>query len=126
MKDFLKLFAGGLLAIFIAACSQQAQDDVAAAAPTETAEEFVARVDEDFRGYWRELNAAGWLRATYINEDSAIVDALANERYAAWHAARVKEAMQYDGVEMIRGSIHHTVCSLGQRRCRVTQTRHIV
>ncbi len=100
MKDFLKMFAGSMLVITLAACSQQAQDDDATATPTETAEEFVARVDEDFRGYWRELNAAGWLRATYINEDSAIVDALANERYAAWHAARVKEAMQYDGVEM--------------------------
>jgi len=101
MKHLLKLFAGALLVITLAACSQQASEETAtAAAPTETADEFVARVNDEFKDYWRELNAAGWLRATYINEDSAIVDALANERYAAWHAAKVKEAMQYDGVAM--------------------------
>ena len=100
MKHFCKLLAGTLLVIALAACSQQATEETAAAAPTETAEEFVARVNDEFKDYWRELSAAGWLRATYINEDSAIVDALANERYAAWHAAKVKEAMLYDGVAM--------------------------
>ena len=100
MKDLTKLFAGSVLAIVLAACSQQAPEQAAEAAPTETAEEFVARVNVEFKDYWRELNAAGWLRATYINEDSAVVDALANERYAAWHSAKVKEAKQYDGQAM--------------------------
>ncbi len=70
------------------------------AGPTETADEFIDRVNAEYKEYWRELNAAGWLRATYINEDSAIVDALANERYAAWHTGKVKEAMQYDGQDL--------------------------
>jgi len=70
------------------------------AGSTETADEFIDRVNAEYKEYWRELNAAGWLRATYINEDSAIVDALANERYAAWHTAKVKEAMQYDGQDL--------------------------
>ena len=101
MKNFSKLLAGVTLALVLAACSQQAADEpTAAAVPTETADEFIARVNDEFKEYWRELNAAGWLRATYINEDSGIVDALANQRYAEWHSAKVKEAMQYDDVEV--------------------------
>ena len=100
MKKFANLLAGMTLALVLAACSQQAADETTPAAPTETADEFVARVNDEFKEYWRELNAAGWLRATYINEDSGIVDALANQRYAAWHTAKVNEAMQYDDVEV--------------------------
>ena len=100
MKKFANLLAGMTLALVLAACSQQAADEPTVAGPTETADEFVARVNDEFKEYWRELNAAGWLRATYINEDSGIVDALANQRYAAWHTAKVKEAMQYDNVEV--------------------------
>jgi len=98
MKKFLVLIAA---AAIMSACSQQGgEGETTAAAPTEAAEEFVARVNAEYRDWWRELNAAGWLRATYINEDSGVVDALANERYAAWHSARVKEAMAYDGQEL--------------------------
>ena len=78
MRDIAKLFAGILLAMNLAACSQQAADEPdVAAAPAETAAEFVARFNDELDDYLRELNAAGWLRATYINQDSAIVDALA-------------------------------------------------
>ena len=98
MNRFLALLA---LAAFVSACSPSDNaGDTTATAPTETAEEFVDRVNAEYKDWWRELNAAGWLRSTYINEDSGVVDALANERYAAWHSARVKEALQYDGQEM--------------------------
>jgi len=100
MKNYLQLLASLVFATGLAACSQQAPDEAVSSAPTESAEEFVARVNAEYKDYWRELNAAGWLRATYINEDSGIVDALANERYAAWHTGKVKEALRYDGQEM--------------------------
>ncbi len=98
MNRILALLA---LAMLASACSQNNETgDTAASAPTESAEAFIARVNDEYKDWWRELNAAGWLRATYINEDSAVVDSLANERYAAWHSARVKEALQYEGQEM--------------------------
>jgi len=103
MKNHLKLFAGIVLTLVLVACSQKTGEEAIAtsdAAPTETADEFVARVNAEYKDYWRELNAAGWLRATYINEDSGIVDALANERFAAWHSGKVKEALKYEGQEM--------------------------
>jgi peptidyl-dipeptidase A len=100
MRNLVNVFAGIVFAIGLAACSPQDTAGTASAVPDESADEFIARVNVEFKDYWRELNAAGWLRATYINEDSAIVAALANERYAAWHAAKVKEALKYEGVEM--------------------------
>ena len=106
MKYLAKPFAGVLLAVLLTACSERPAGEPAtsesteAAATVETAEEFVARVNDEYKDWWRELNAADWLRATYINEDSAIVAAKASERYAAWHATTVKQALKYDGQEL--------------------------
>jgi len=101
MKRLLILFAGALLVITLAACSQQAPEETVSAAPTETAEEFVARVNEELRELGRELGAAGWVRATYITEDTAIMSSLARERYAKWHGETVEAAMVYDDMELV-------------------------
>ena len=100
MKHFLKMFAGAMLVITLAACSQQAPEEAVSAAPTETAEEFVARVNEELRELGRELGAAGWVRATYITADTAIMSSLARERYAKWHGETVEAAMVYDDQEL--------------------------
>ena len=104
MKTIAKLFVGGLLAIVLVACSQQASDQAVDAAATETAEEFVARVNEELRELGRELGAAGWVRATYITEDTAILSSLARERYAEWHSNTVDAALQYDDQELSPGT----------------------
>jgi peptidyl-dipeptidase A len=100
MKHFLKLFAGTLLAITLAACSQQAPDETVEAAPTETAEEFVARVNDELKELRRESGAASWVRGTYITEDTAILSSLARERYAKWHGETVEAAMAYDDQDL--------------------------
>ncbi|NIL94013.1 MAG: peptidase M2 family protein [Woeseiaceae bacterium] len=101
MKHTVKLLVGSMLAIALTACTQQAADDDAtAAAPTETAEEFVARVNEELKELNREGGAAGWVRATYINQDTAILSSLANERYAKWHSETVAQALAYDDMEL--------------------------
>ena len=100
MNRFLILITA---AAIMSACSPGGgSGDIASSnvASNETAEEFIARANSEYKDFWRELNAAGWLRATYINEDSGIVDALANERYAAWHTGMVNEAMRYDDQEV--------------------------
>ena len=104
MKHLLKLFAGALLVITVAACSQQAPDEAVSAAPTETAEEFVARVNEELRELGREGGAAGWVRATYITADTAILSSLSRERYAKWHGETVEAAMAYDDQELSPGT----------------------
>jgi len=100
MKDFRKLFAGSVLAIVLAACSQQAPDEATDAGPTESADEFVARVNEELVELNRAGQAAAWVRATYITEDTAVLSSLADERYAEWHSNTVAAALQYEGQEL--------------------------
>jgi peptidyl-dipeptidase A len=100
-----RIFALLALAVMVGACSpSDSPDDLDASAPTETAADFIDRVNAEYKDWWRELNAAGWVNATYINEDSSIVQAKANERYAAWHAAAVEQAKSYDDEELPAGT----------------------
>ena len=100
MKNIMKTFASILLIIAISACSQQATEETAVTAPTETAEEFVARANSELFELNREGGAAEWVRSTYITGDTAIIAAAANERYAAWHSGMVQQALAYDGQEI--------------------------
>jgi len=61
----------------------------------ESAEAFVERVNDELDELSTELGAAGWVRATYITPDTAILDSLASERYAAWHSRSVAESLAY-------------------------------
>ena len=99
MNRFLILVAASLI---LSACTgpSSTEDVSGPAAATETAEEFVDRINAEYKVWWRELNAADWTNATYINADTNLVNALANERYTAWHAAAVESAKQYDGQDL--------------------------
>ena len=102
MKYTMKICASLVLAGFVAACSQQAPEEPAAAVstPAETAEEFVARANAELKELGRELGAASWVRSTYITGDTAIIAAAASERYAKWHSEMVQQALQYEGQEL--------------------------
>jgi peptidyl-dipeptidase A len=100
MKKFLFIIAATAL---LTACGQsedigEASDS--SAEPALTAQEFVDQFNAEYKDWWRELNATAWVSTTYINEDSGIVDSLANQRFAAWHAGKVEEAKQYDSQEL--------------------------
>jgi peptidyl-dipeptidase A len=98
-----RLLIGCLSLALLAACSggsNDSNDAAVTAAPTETAKEFVARINEELAELNRELDAAAWVRATYITDDTAILSSLARERYAAWHGEAVKQAMAYDDMEL--------------------------
>ena len=47
----------------------------------ETAEQFIARVNQEMRDVYVELSAAQWISSTYINDDSELLAAKANERW---------------------------------------------
>ncbi len=96
MTDFVRLAASIYLLLLVGACSEREaapQDD---AVSTETAEEFVARVNAELAELNRETGAANWVRQTYITDDTAIIAAAAKEKYAAWHSATVQQAKQFD------------------------------
>jgi peptidyl-dipeptidase A len=95
-----------LVALLLSGCGQPDQEHAslqegdAQAAPAETADAFVARINEELAELSRESGAAGWVRSTYITKDTALLQSRARERYAAWHNQAVKQAMQYDGQEL--------------------------
>ncbi len=74
--------------------------NVSAIALTESAEEFVARANAEYRELWKERGAADWVRNTYITVDTAVISSLANERYSKWHSEMVKQAVAYDGQDL--------------------------
>jgi peptidyl-dipeptidase A len=100
MKTPINLLAGGLLAFVLVACSQQTPDEVVDAVPSETADEFVARANKEAKELWIEGSAANWTYVTYINEDTALMNALAGERYSEWHSRMVAASLQYDDQEL--------------------------
>ena len=69
-------------------------------APSETADQFIARVNDEIADNNIESGAISWIRATYINHDSAILASRSAEKYAAWHSKTVADSLKYDGTEM--------------------------
>ena len=103
MKQFCSVF---LVVFLLAGCGHPGEDDATPAAgdrqaeAAETADEFVARINQELAELSRESGAAGWVSATYITQDTALLQSRARERYAAWHSDAVRQAMQYDGQEL--------------------------
>ena len=100
MKILVRTVAGMMLVVMVGACSEKDADVVSASAPTESAEEFVARANAELDELSRETGAAEWVRSTYITDDTAIIAAAASEKYAKWHGGMVQQALQYDGQEL--------------------------
>jgi len=102
MNNITKLCASLALVSLLVACSKPATDEsvAAPAAPTESAEEFVARANAELVELGRELGAASWVRSTYLTQDTAIIAAAASEKYAKWHSEMVQQAVAYDDHEL--------------------------
>ncbi len=99
----LALVAG--LAGLVAGCGQPVNEsgrepNVSPAALEESAADFVARANDEYRKLWKDLSVADWVRSTYITVDTGHLAALANERYLEWHSEMVRQAVRYDGLEM--------------------------
>ena len=106
---FKKLSIIALAALGLSACEAQKQEAAAtapdqnsqAAAETqETAKEFVARIQEEGKVLAKEIEAAYWVRQTYITPDTATLAAKAGERSLAYEASMVEQAKKYKGTEM--------------------------
>ncbi|MDH5618823.1 MAG: M2 family metallopeptidase, partial [Gammaproteobacteria bacterium] len=100
MKNLVKLCASLALVMLTVACSEEAPEETTAAAPTETAQAFVARVNDELRELGREIEAAQWVRSTYITGDTAVLATAASARYAKWHSETVQQAVAYDGQDL--------------------------
>jgi peptidyl-dipeptidase A len=90
-----KLTAVLLLPLFACGGSDNSND-----AAGESADEFVARINQELGDLNVEGGAAGWVRATYITHDTAILSSLAQQRYSAWHGKSVADSLQYAGQDL--------------------------
>ena len=73
-------------------------------ARAETADEFVARLNKQFAELGREINAAGWTQATYINVDTELLSAKATEHYLEAFSNAVEDAKKFEGQPMTAAS----------------------
>jgi peptidyl-dipeptidase A len=103
MKHLVKVAASLSLLLLLGACAKQDADETVvstAAAPSETAAQFVARANAELKDLRTEIGAAEWVRSTYINVDTAVIAAAASQKYAEWHSGMVQQALQYEGMDM--------------------------
>lgn len=68
--------------------------------PQESAQEFVERIEREGIELAKEVEAAYWVRNTYLTPDTAILAAKAGERSLAFESAMVTQAKQYKGTDM--------------------------
>jgi peptidyl-dipeptidase A len=66
-------------------------------ATTETADEFVARIDKEFLELSKEVNAAQWVHATYLTQDTEMLAAKGDERTKEFLSTAIAESKRYEG-----------------------------
>lgn len=90
--------------VSLSACRQDAaapaKPAATKAAPEENADQFVARISAEYKAAYPELTAAQWLSSTYINGDSQLLAAKANERSLAQLDRWIEQSRQYAGTPM--------------------------
>jgi peptidyl-dipeptidase A len=92
------LVCAAAVAAILAGCGPATPPPVAA--PAETPEAFVTRLNAEFLEISKELSAAGWVQATYITPDTELLSAKANERFLEYFSRAVDESRVYEGAAM--------------------------
>ncbi len=106
MKPVRALLALGITAavIGLAGCNKEAGDDAGTRTSTapkgETADQFVARVNDEMRAMYPEMTSAQWIASTYINSDSQLISSKANERMLTQLNSWIEQARKFEGQEM--------------------------
>ena len=85
------------LANSIAAHAEHSDTQNPAPAATETAPQFIARVNAESYPRVKESNAASWVAATYINDDTQLLSAKASERSLAEQSRILAQTESYRG-----------------------------
>jgi peptidyl-dipeptidase A len=103
-RHLLLAVAIGTAMLWLSACRQSPpspdQAPVTQAAPGESADQFVARINAEYRADYPEMTSAQWLSSTYINLDSQRIAAKANERALTRLNQWIEQARRYEGQPM--------------------------
>src|SRR5690349_21772228 len=89
----MQLAAAVAAALVASGCDRKPAEP---AAPAESADAFVERLNREVGDRTRELSAAGFAYATYINQDTEFLNAKANERFLEYFSGAVEQAKQYE------------------------------
>ncbi|HET9446235.1 MAG TPA: M2 family metallopeptidase [Steroidobacteraceae bacterium] len=99
MRNSVRLAAAIAAVIALAGgCSRETSQSPAA--PRESADQFVERLNRESSELGRELAAAGWAYATFINQDTEFLNAKATERGLEYLSKSLETAKAYEGQEM--------------------------
>ncbi len=90
----------GLAACKRDAATPSATNGVASPPAGETADEFIARVNAEYRKSFTELTSAQWLSNTYINGDTELLAAKANERWLTQLNGWIEQSKRFDGQQL--------------------------
>lgn len=99
----LALAIGGCV-LALASCKKEDKPAPETAAPAvpagENADQFIARVNEEYRKLYPEMTASQWLSNTYINDDTQLLEAKYNERYLSQLNDWIEQARKFEGQQM--------------------------
>src|SRR5688572_1945080 len=95
-----RILAASVLAALTLAGCQKSSEPVEATQSKETAEQFVERTNKEMRDIGREVSAAAWTYATFINQDTEFLNAKANERWLTYFSKAVEEAKAFDNEQL--------------------------
>ena len=124
--------AVAVLGVFaaLAGCDVRVNGDDATG--TESADEFVARTNKEMTELQKEKGAAEWVQATYINDDTQMLNAKANERFLAYFNHAVEESKRYAGqtlkpetaraIHLLKLSVTAPASNDAEKRAELTQT----
>ncbi len=89
--------------IAVSGCAQtgtraDTKADSASASTAADADAFIGRVEKDIRDHYVEDVAAQWVAATYITQDTGVLEAKANERVLTRLKAAIDESRKFDGI----------------------------
>ncbi len=97
MKKHLSLCLIIVCGFTLTACQKEpAKSSAVNSTPEMTAEEFLNYMDEKVSEAAKELNAAQWVRMTYIIDDTAVIATSAYSRYMELEEQLLQQAKTYD------------------------------
>ncbi|HEY7642009.1 MAG TPA: M2 family metallopeptidase, partial [Steroidobacteraceae bacterium] len=98
MRNSLRLAAAIAAVIAMGGCGRETSQSTAA--PQESADQFVERLNREMSELGREQSAAGWAYATFINQDTEFLNAKATERGLEYFSNAVEAAKAYDNQKL--------------------------
>lgn len=94
------LVLAAIVVLSVCACKRDAASTGPATPKDETADQFIARVNAEYKAMTPEITSAQWLSNTYINDDSQLLAAKANERFLGQLNRWLEQARRFEGQPM--------------------------